>query len=72
MSADTTPGYYKVYFGDPTRPMSAAAHTSMGGPMTKEEAAMLPQPTIIADDDNCPLYCRACDPGKSDELMEDV
>lgn len=69
MSADTEPGYYKVDFGDPTKPLTAAEHTVMTGPWTKEEAAVLQGPTIIADDDNCPIVCPTCDSGKGDELM---
>ena len=61
MSADTAPGYYKVDFGDPTKPLTAAEHTVMSGPWTKEEAADLQGPTIIADENNSPIVCPACD-----------
>lgn len=41
----------------------------MGGRLTKEEATILPGPTIIADGDHNPLFCQACNLGKGDELM---
>ena len=69
MSADTAPGYYKVDFGDLTKPLAPAEHTTMTGPWTQEQAAILQGQTIIADGQNSPVVCSACNSGKGDELI---